>query len=104
MIAAICGLFFLVRPDEDPLWPDGWTWLRMGIALVVLFGYAMTLKPLGFIIPTAIASCLLSYQIQSRVRSAVMTGVGLSLGLFVIFKFVLDLSLFAFPRSWGIGI
>ena len=99
-IAALCALVFLFKPDEDPEWPDLWTFGRIGIALLVLFGYATTLKPLGFIIPTAIASGLLSYQIQDRVKTALLTGAGLSLGLFFIFRYVLDLSLFAFPRGW----
>ena len=104
VVGALCALYFMFKPDEDPEWPDMWTFGRIGIALVVLIGYASALKPLGFMIPTAIASGLLSYQIDSRVKTALITGASLSIGLYFIFKYALGLSLFAFPRAWGIGI
>ena len=62
-------------------------------------GYAYALKPLGFLMPTAIAAAVLSYQISPKPMPAVLTGLGLSVGLFVIFKYALGLSLFALPRS-----
>jgi len=99
-VAALCALLILIKPDEDPKWPDGLTWLRLFIAFAVLVAYAYTLKPLGFLIPTAIAAGVLSYQIRARAMPALFTGIALSGGLFVIFKYVLDLGLFAIPRDW----
>jgi len=51
-------------------------------------------------VPTVIVASILSYQLSPRVVPAVITGFGLSIGLFVVFRFVLGLSLFAFPREW----
>jgi putative tricarboxylic transport membrane protein len=99
-IAAICALFMIVRPDPDPQWPGLATFAALTIAVVVLVGYAYALKPLGFIVPTLIAASVLSYQLRPRALPALVTGVGLSIGLFVLFKFVLGLGLFAFPRGW----
>lgn len=99
-IAALCAIAMLLKPDEDPHWPDRRTLLKLGIALVTLIAYAYTLRPLGFLIPTALASGLLSYQIRARAVPAVLTGLGLSVGLFLIFKYALGLGLFAVPRSW----
>lgn len=99
-IAGLCALLIVIKPDDEPTWPDLGTWMRLAIALVVLIGYAYTLKPLGFLVPTAIAAGVLSYQIHSRWLTAIATGLGLSIGLFVIFKFVLGLSLFPFPRDF----
>jgi len=99
-IAALCAILIILQPDEDPVWPRQATWFRLAIAVGVLVAYAYTLKPLGFLIPTAVAAGVLSYQIQSRPLHAIITGVGLSGGLFLIFKFALGLSLFAVPRSW----
>jgi len=65
----------------------------------VLVGYAYTLKPLGFLIPTAIASGILSYQIGHKLKAAIVTGLGLSVGLFVIFKYALGLGLFPVSRN-----
>jgi len=60
------------------------------------------LKPGGFLVPTALASGILSFQISGKPKLAVITGVSLSVGLFVLFKFVLGLSLFGLPR-WLMG-
>jgi putative tricarboxylic transport membrane protein len=99
-VAGLCGLFMIFKPDEQPEWPDLKSAFALLIAVVVLIGYAYALKPLGFIIPTAIAATILSYQISPRVGFAAMTGPGLAIGLFVLFKFVLGLGLVAFPKGW----
>ena len=91
VIAAICALVMMFRPDPEPDWPAKRSWIAMGLAVIVLAIYAVMLKPLGFILPTAISAAILSYQISPRARPALMTGIGLSLGLFVLFKFALGL-------------
>jgi putative tricarboxylic transport membrane protein len=98
-VAALCGLSLILRPDPDPDWPALRTIAALVIAVVVLVGYAYALKPLGFLIPTAIATAILSYQISPRIGPSILAGVGLSGGLFILFKFALGLSLVAFPRG-----
>ena len=98
-ISLLCGLVFLFRPDADPQWPALKSWLSLALAAIVLIAYAYALKPMGFRVPTAIAGAILSYQIGPRLVPALLAGCGLSIGLFVIFKFLLGLSLFAFPRA-----
>lgn len=97
MILSAAMLIF--KPDPEPDWPAIPTLLALVLATVVLVGYAYALKPLGFLVPTAIAAAVLSYQISPKPGPAVLTGLGLSVGLFVIFKYALGLSLFALPRS-----
>ena len=99
-VAAICGLTLMIRPDPDPEWPKARAFVALLIAVIVLVAYAYALKPLGFLIPTAIAAAILSYQISPRVGSAILAGSGLSVGLFFLFKFALDLGLVAFPAGW----
>ena len=99
IVAAICSLVMILRPDPDPDWPVGATWISLLIAVVVLVGYAYALKPMGFLIPTAIAASVLSYQISPRPLPAALSGVGLSVGLFILFKYALDLGLVAFPKG-----
>jgi putative tricarboxylic transport membrane protein len=98
-VAGFCGLVMVLRPDEEPGWPGPGALLSIAIAVGVLVGYAYALKPLGFLIPTAIASGILSFQINPRPVFAVLTGLGLSVGLFGLFKFVLGLGLVAFPKG-----
>jgi putative tricarboxylic transport membrane protein len=50
--------------------------------------------------PTAVAAGVLSFQISPKVKTAALSGLGLSIGLFVIFKYALDLGLVPFPKSW----
>ncbi|CAN0162934.1 MAG: tricarboxylic transporter [Mameliella sp.] len=98
-VAAFCGLIVVLRPDEDPEWPVLRTMGALLVAVVVLVGYAYALKPLGFLLPTAITAGILSYQISPRPAAAALAGVGLSVGLFIIFKFALGLGLVALPAA-----
>lgn len=100
-VAVICAISLIFRPDDEPEWPSIGTFMKIGLALVVLFGYAFLLEPLGFLIATALASGLLSYQMNPKAVPAIATGLGLSIGLFVIFKYILGLGLVATPVGWG---
>jgi putative tricarboxylic transport membrane protein len=95
----LCSVSMILRPDPDVEWPMGPMLLKLGVALIVLVGYAMTIKPLGFILPTIVVSAILSYQINPRPVPAVLTGFGLGIGLFVLFKFVLGLGLQGLPKG-----
>ena len=88
-VAAICSLIIVFKPDPEPDWPVAGAWISM--AVLVLSVYAVLLKPLGFILPTMFAAGILSYQISPRAKPAMLAGIGLSLGLFVLFKFALGL-------------
>lgn len=96
----LCSVIMVLRPDPNADWPAAMTVAQLAIALAVLVTYALTIRPLGFIIPTAFAAGILSYQINPRAISAAATGVGLSVGLFVVFKLLLGLGLQPFPRDW----
>lgn len=99
-IAALCGVIVVLRPDPNPDWPTLKTFGSLIAAVFVLICYAYALKPMGFVIPTAITAAILSYQIEPRATRAILAGVGLSVGLFVLFKFALGLGLVAFPKGW----
>ncbi len=91
----------ILRPDEEPDWPEACTLLSLCASRwSLLVGYAYALKPLGFLMPTAIAAAILSYQISPRPMPASLAGIGLSVGLFVLFRLVLGLGLRGFPRGW----
>ncbi len=99
MVAALCGMIMVFRPDPDPDWPALRTFGALALAVGVLVAYAYSLKPLGFLIPTAIAGSILSYQITPRPVAAVLSGVGLAVGLFVLFRYALGLGLVAFSKT-----
>ena len=99
-VAAICAVFMVLKPDPEPDWPVMRTFGALFFAVVVLVAYAYMLKPLGFLMPTAIAAGVLSFQISPKAKTAVLAGLGLSIGLFLLFKYALDLGLVPFPKSW----
>ena len=99
-VAVICGIIMVVRPDEEPEWPGPMVLVKLALSVIVMVAYAYALKPLGFLIPTALAAGILSYQISPRPVFAVLAGLGLSGGLFLIFKYALGLGLVPFPKGW----
>ena len=99
IVGAISGMFMVLRPDPEPDWPVLRTFGALAVAVIVLVTYAFALKPLGFLLPTTLAAGLLSYQISPRPRMAALAGIGLSVGLFIVFKFALGLGLVAFPKG-----
>ena len=98
-IGALSAMFLVFRPDDEPQWPAARKFAALAIAVIVLVLYAYSLRPLGFLLPTAIAAAILSYQISPRPKYAAVVGIGLSTGLFIIFKFALGLGLMPIPRG-----
>ena len=98
-VAILCSLVMVLRPDPEPDWPGASTWGALLVAMVTLIAYAYALKPMGFLIPTAIAAGILSFQIARRPVFAVAAGLGLSLGLFALFRYVLGLGLAPLPKA-----
>ena len=101
-IGAVAAMYLVFRPDAEPHWPSLRTFGALVLALAVLVLYAFSLKPFGFLLPTAVASGLLSYQIAPRPRYAAAAGICLSVCLFVIFRYALGLGLSPFPK-WLVG-
>lgn len=102
VVAVICGGVMILRPDAEPDWPEGYTLLSIAISVALLVGYSYALKPVGFLIPTAVVAGAISYQISPRPRFAALAGIGLSIGLFVLFKFILGLGLLGLPKGTGL--
>ena len=99
-VVILCSLVMVLKPDPNADWPGPAMALKIGAALAVLVGYALLIRPMGFILPTVIASAALSYMISPRPVPAALAGLGLGIGLFVLFKVILGLGLVAFPRGW----
>lgn len=102
IIAAILGLSSAVialRPDPEPAWPAIGRLAEIAAAVVVLVLYAEFLPRLGFVVATAFAAAYLSWRLGSRAVEAVLTGIGTSVGIYVVFHLALGLSLARGP--WG---
>jgi len=102
IVAAVLGLSSAVialRPDAEPVWPALARLVEIGAAVVVLILYAELLPVAGFVLATAFAASYLAWRLGSSVIESVLTGIGTSVGIYVIFHLVLGLSLARGP--WG---
>lgn len=96
---AIAALYPIVRPDPEPEWPRGRQLLEIALALVIMIAYAQTLKYLGFVLATFLASGLLSWRLGAKPLVALAAGAGIAVGIYVVFHLILGLSLARGP--WG---
>jgi putative tricarboxylic transport membrane protein len=102
IIAAVMGaasLWFLLKPDPEPVWPRAGRLAEIALAALVMLGYAQALPELGFLIATALAAGYLTWRLGSPFVQSLAIGVGTSVGIWVIFRLVLGLSLARGP--WG---
>ncbi len=102
LLAAVLGMSSLVialRPDAEPDWPSLGRLVEIAAAVVVMMLYAQMLPVAGFVLATAFAAGYLAWRLGSGLIEAVLTGIGTSVGIYVIFHLVLGLSLAKGP--WG---
>lgn len=100
VLTMMCGIAIFLKPDPEPDWPNIKTFGWIGLAVIVLIAYALCLKPLGFLLPTAVTASILAWQITPKPGRAILTGIALSICLFVIFRYALGLGLQAGPRGF----
>ena len=93
LVLALCSLIFILRPDEDPVWPDVAGLLEILAAVVVMLLYAKLLPEVGFVIATIFATAYLTWRLGSRPLGSALTGVFTAFGIYAVFKLVLGLSL-----------
>ncbi len=60
----------IITPEKNPTLPAISTFMSVIIAIIVLVFYAYSLRPLGFLVPTAICASLLSYQIKPNITAS----------------------------------
>lgn len=102
-IAVILGLSsiaILVRPDDEPDWPSFGRLAEILAAVVVMVLYAEFLDIVGFLIATALATTYLTWRLYTPPLQAVLVGVATSVGIYVIFKLILGLSLASGPLGF----
>lgn len=99
VILGISALFPLLKPDPEPEWPTRRVAGQIGLVLLIMVAYAYTLVPLGFVLSTALAAALLSWRLGAKPLVALPVGIGVAVGIYVVFNRLLGLSLAAGP--WG---
>ncbi|KAA2316285.1 tripartite tricarboxylate transporter TctB family protein [Pseudooceanicola sediminis] len=103
IIAAVLGLSSVaiaLRPDDSPEWPSLGRLTEILAAAVVMILYAEMLPVIGFVIATVVAAAYLTWRLGSGLIGSVLTGLGTSIGIYVIFHLVLGLSLARGPLGF----
>ncbi|GAA3868498.1 tripartite tricarboxylate transporter TctB family protein [Celeribacter arenosi] len=103
IIATVLGLSsiaIVLKPDADPTWPPLGRLVEILGAVVVMGLYAQMLPVMGFVFATALAATYLTWRLGSGVLASIATGIGTSVGIYVIFHLVLGLSLARGPLGF----
>lgn len=96
IIAAVLGLSsaaIALRPDPEPAWPALLRLAEIAAAVVVMVLYAELLPMAGFVIASTFAAAYLAWRLGSHPLEALLVGLGVALGIYVVFHLVLGLTL-----------
>lgn len=100
VVMGLASIFILLRPDPPPSWPSLGRLTEIAAAVAVLVAYALLLPEAGFVIATAVAAAYLSWRLGSPVLAAALAGVLTAVGLYVVFRLILGLSLAEGPLGF----
>lgn len=93
VLLAVSSCYLIAKPDPDNDWPERRTLVELGIAVLVLIGYALLLERLGFVPTTTLAVGTLCWRMGARPKGAFLTGLVGAVLVFVLFNNLLELSL-----------
>ena len=92
-LLGVASLYMVFRPDPEPVWPAFGRLFEIAVAAALFVAYALVLPEIGFVIATAVAAAFLSWRLGAGPVAAIIAGICISLGIYVIFHLVLGLSL-----------
>ena len=93
LVLAASGVAMFLRPDEDPVWPHRRKQIQLLWTIGAMILYVQFLPVVGFLVATAIGAGFLSWQLGASVKQACWGGFSISVGIYVVFKLILGLSL-----------
>lgn len=99
-VILICSVVFILSPDEEPEWPALHSFAEIVFAGAVMLVYGWALPEFGFVISTVFATAYLTWRLGTQPLWALVTGVGTSAGIYVVFHLILGLSLAKGPLGF----
>lgn len=99
-IAAICAVYFIVKPDPEPEWRSRAGWLEIIAAILVMYLYAHMLPVLGFVIASALAAAYFVWRFLGTPLESIIAGTVISVGIYTVFHLILGLSLAKGPLGF----
>ncbi len=99
-VLGICSIYFMVRPDDEPVWPPFRSFTEIILSVAVMLLYAWALPEFGFLISTVFATAYLTWRLGTKPFWALVTGVLTSTGIYIVFHLILGLSLAKGPLGF----
>lgn len=93
VVLVACGLLIAARPGEPVEWPSLPRLGAIAAAAAALILFALGMRPLGFILATAITVAVAAVVFGGRIVHAVLLGLGTGAVLFWLFDKVLEIPL-----------
>jgi len=99
IVLAAASFVFVLRPDPAPQWPAAGRLFEIAVSAALMIAYALALPEAGFVASTAVAAAFLSWRLGTHPLAAVIAGIAIAIGIYVVFHLILGLSLAEGP--WG---
>ena len=93
IVAIICLLVILWKPDDTRMGVTRKTWFRLAATVVMLLAYSELYEPLGFILATIVFGTALCAMLGAGWLRALAFGVGAGVGGYLLCVTLLDLNL-----------
>jgi putative tricarboxylic transport membrane protein len=97
---AIASTVIFFKPDAVAHWPAGRQLFELAMTVAVMGLYAWALPSVGFLIATALAAAYLTWRLGTSPAGSVVFGVGTAIGIYIVFKLILGLSLAQGPLGF----
>lgn len=92
-LLGICAVCLVVSRRPPTTWAPSPVLLRIGGMFAVVLAYAYLFDKLGFVVSTALMSVPLARFFGGSWKQALVGGIALGVGLFVLFDYLLDVVL-----------
>ncbi len=97
ILLSFTGLVLIIQNQPSKIfWMPLKGWFSIAKLLASILLYAWFVTRLGFLITTSFLAMFLAFQFGGKTKTAIFTGLGVSLGLYTIFDILLDI-----PLPWG---
>ena len=93
VIAVLCILRILWKPDTDNLGVPRRAWFRLGATVVLLIAYSELYEPLGFILSTILFGTIFSVMLGAGWVRALIFGAATGIGGYLLCVTLMDLNL-----------
>ena len=93
IVAIICLLLILWKPDTERLDVAGHTWFRLAATVILLVAYSELYEPLGFIVATILFGAAMSAMLGAGALRSIVFGVAAGLAGYLLCAVVMDLNL-----------